>query len=236
MVYHRVLDALGEDGCPLCRLRREAVHRYLDSLLYESVNDVGLRQTLLRSRGFCAEHAWALVRLGDSLGTAIIYQDQVAEAIRDVQQAARAVSALRRRGLWRADGPRDGTPAAVLRGRRTPAAPCPACQVADEATARYLSSLVAHLDDPEVRRAIERSAFLCLPHLTGALEAARTPDEARAMLEITEAKLTDLRAELAELIRKRDYRFAHEPHGEEQTSWLRAVGHLVGWRRGPRRE
>ncbi len=235
MAYYRVLEALGHQGCPICVLRGEAVHRYLDSFLYESVNDVGLRQTLLRSRGFCRAHAWELVPFGDSLGTAIVYKDQVDAAIRDVHEAARAAGTWRPRGLRRWDGARDGGPAAVLRRRRTPEVPCPACQVGAEAQARYVSALLEHLDDPTMREAIRRSMFLCLPHLADALEAARTPAQARSLLEIAEDRLARLRGELAELIRKRDYRFAHEPRGEEQTSWLRAIGQLAGGGRSDRR-
>jgi hypothetical protein len=230
MVYHRLLEACGAQGCPICHLRNEGVRRYLDSLLYESVNDVGLRQVLLRSRGFCPAHAWELARFGDSLGIAIIYKDQMTEAIEAVRQALRAAGALRRRGPWHADGARHGSPAALLHRWRTPAAPCPACQIAGEATARYVSVLVQHLGDPGLRDAIDRSPFLCLPHLIEALERARTPDQARMLLELTETRLTRLHGDLAELIRKRDYRFAHEPHGEEETSWFRAIGQLVGWR------
>lgn len=230
MTYHRLLEALREPGCPVCSLRHAAVHRYLDSILYESVNDVELRNTLLRSRGFCREHAWELVGLGDSLGMAIIYKDQVAQALENMRHAG-----------GRSDGKRGfggrataaGGPAALVRRRRTPEAPCPACRVADEATTRYLSALVQHIDGPEIRPAIERSSFLCLPDVMHALEISRSPDQTRAILEITQAKLAHLHEELAELIRTRDYRFAHEPKGEEQTSWFRAVGQLVGWR--PRR-
>ncbi len=214
MAYHRVLDALARQGCPICLLRDEVVQRYLDSLLYERVNDVGLRQRLLGSRGFCPEHAWALVRSGDSLATAILYKDQIAKALQDVQRAARPVRAGRPRGLG-----------------GVPDTPCPACEISDEAQARYVSMLVRHLHDPEMRAAAERSVFLCLPHLTDALAATRSVEQARTLLDLTETKLTHLHAELAELIRKRDYRFRQEPRGEEQTSWFRAVGQMVGWRR-----
>lgn len=232
MAYHRLLEALGEPGCPVCSLRHAAVHRYLEGILYESVNDVELRQTLIRSRGFCREHAWDVVGLGDSLATAIIYKDQIAQAIENVQHASGRSDGKRGFG----GGAAAGGPAALVRRRRTPEAPCPACRVAGEATTRYLSALVQHIADPEIRPAIERSSFLCLPDVMRALEISRSPDQIRAILEITAAKLAHLHEELAELIRTRDYRFAREPKGEEQTSWFRAVGQLVGWRPSRRRK
>lgn len=239
MASFRVLEALGEGGCPLCALRAAAVDRYLDSLLYEQVNDPDLRRALDRSRGFCREHALLLVRLGDSLGIAILYKDQVARALDAVRQARRTVSSGPRGLRWLPNGTRSEGPEVVLSRLLAPEGPCPACQVAREAEERYLSALLEHLESPEVRAGIERSSFLCLPHLQAALHLAGDPDRAQAVLEIAEEKLVRLHEELAELIRKRDYRFAHEPKGEEQTAWFRAVWHLVGgWPlpRTPRRE
>jgi hypothetical protein len=225
---NRLLEALRGPGCALCALRHEAVDRYLDTLLYEHVNDSGLRQALARSRGFCRDHAWMLIGFGDSLGTALLYRDQVAHALRDVQQAAREGRRPGRR-LWRGHA---ASPAAVLRTLRS-GAPCPACAIALDAETRYLTLLLAALDDPEMRRALERSSFLCLPHLMRALDLARSADQSTALLEMAEGVLRRLHGELTELIRKRDYRFAHEPRGQEQTSWVRAVAHLVGWWRQP---
>ncbi len=74
MLFHRLLDALGEKACPVCHICKDAVDRYLNGLLYEQVNDPGLRQSLIRSKGFCRQHAWALTRAGDSLGIAILYK------------------------------------------------------------------------------------------------------------------------------------------------------------------
>jgi uncharacterized protein DUF6062 len=223
IAYHRLLEALGAPGCPVCSLRRVAVHRYLDGVLYESVNDVNLRRALIRSRGFCPEHAWELVDFADSLGTAIIYTDQIARALGDVQDA---------RG--RSGGKRSLAARDLMR-RRAPEAPCPACRVADDVTMRYLSVLIQHIGQTEIRQAIEGSSFLCLPDVLRALEISLYPDEKRVILGIVEGKLARLHTELAELIRKCDYRFTHEPKGEEQTSWFRAVGQLVGWRPSQRR-
>ena len=58
MTYHDLREALAEPGCAFCRLVARAVDRYLRALLYESVNDPGLREKLRASRGFCRGHAW----------------------------------------------------------------------------------------------------------------------------------------------------------------------------------
>jgi hypothetical protein len=43
MSYYDLRDALAQPGCPVCRLKADAVKHHLDGLLWESVNDVGVR-------------------------------------------------------------------------------------------------------------------------------------------------------------------------------------------------
>ena len=70
--YFNLKDAFKEKHCPICYLARKAVTRYLDSLLYEGVNDHGLRNALRKSNGFCQKHFWQLVSFSDGLGTTIL--------------------------------------------------------------------------------------------------------------------------------------------------------------------
>jgi len=48
------------------------------------------------------------------------------------------------------------------------------------------------------------------------------------LIAIHREKLEALHTELAELIRKNDYRFMKEGFGKEGDSWLRAVAMMVG--------
>jgi hypothetical protein len=66
----------------LCRLVSETTRRHLEHLLYENVNDVGLRQRWRDAKGFCHRHAWMLADSQDALGIAILYLDLV-ESYRD---------------------------------------------------------------------------------------------------------------------------------------------------------
>jgi hypothetical protein len=227
LLYHRVMDALGGDRCPICAIAAAATDRYLRGILHEQVNDPELRAALARSKGFCATHAWALPRAGDALGAAILYEDQIEAAIVDVHHTLRALEPRGRQARRRADAA-PGAIAAALRERRKPGEPCPACRIGDAARRRALTTLVASLEDPQFRQALESSPFLCLPDLALALDGAAARD-ARVLLVLAEYRLRRLKDELAELIRKRDYRFLHEPRGPEQTAWLRAIGQLVGW-------
>jgi hypothetical protein len=69
-------DAFDAEGCPVCTAVQRACYRRLDHLFYEYVNDIGVRQRLAASRGFCNRHAHLALRIPNaSSGIAIIYED-----------------------------------------------------------------------------------------------------------------------------------------------------------------
>ena len=202
MTYHDVSEALAEPGCVVCRLVANSVDCYLRGLLHESVNDPGMRERLRASKGFCREHSWQLQRRGDPLSISILWHDLLSPEL-DEDPGRR-----RRAG-----------------GRRKPL--CPACEIAVEAERRYVGILVEHLEVGALRNEYAASAGLCLPHLGLARIAA--PAGARCFLATAESdKLTRLREELSEIIRKNDHRFRDEPWGSERDAWIRATRKLAG--------
>ncbi len=44
--FYDLQEALAQSGCPLCRLLEERAEQYLDNLLWENVNDPGMRQAV----------------------------------------------------------------------------------------------------------------------------------------------------------------------------------------------
>ena len=77
-----VREALGQDGCPVCRLAVRSVGRWLASVAYDQINDIELRNTLRAARGFCNVHAHRWLReVRGVLGTAILYQDFLGAAL-----------------------------------------------------------------------------------------------------------------------------------------------------------
>ncbi len=55
--FYEVKGALGQEGCPICRLTADVVERYLDFMLWERVTDPDLRREVRQARGFCRDHA-----------------------------------------------------------------------------------------------------------------------------------------------------------------------------------
>lgn len=75
-------EAAADGGCPVCRTRNRRVERHEFTILWEEVNDPGLRETLMASWGFSRQHAWQMASshfmgVGAPFGLAIIYRDLV---------------------------------------------------------------------------------------------------------------------------------------------------------------
>lgn len=231
--YFELRDALTKDGCPICRRAQDAVDGFLESMIYEKVNDGGLRQEIREARGFCNLHAGQLRDHGGALGIAIIHRDLLEALLRRVQEADYQPAGSWLHTLKRAaEGAT--TPAEAnseLVHELLPQGDCPACRQRDEAERRNVETLVQYLDDAELNPAFRASDGLCLPHFRQALQ--QVPDQARfeTLVEIQAAVWAKLRDELAEFIRKQDYRFRSEGMGLEKTSWIRAL-FLISGRRG----
>jgi hypothetical protein len=77
----------------------------------------------------------------------------------------------------------------------------------------------------------EASDGLCLPHFRRALALVRKEATYDALMRVQRAVWQRLVDQLAESIRKNDYRNLDEAWGEEAGSWLRGIAALVGARR-----
>ena len=78
--------------------------------------------------------------------------------------------------------------------------------------------------------ALKKGAGLCMGHLLQAVAATDDPVVQCDLVELHIGKFTALLGELQEFCRKRDYRHAKEPFGDEKDSWIRAARLLSGLR------
>lgn len=237
--YYELLDACKKGGCPICTMALDTVARYLESVLYENVNDPATRDALVRARGYCNDHSWQLREMYAGLGTAIIYRDvlrHVAEAI----ERSRAGGTLDVFG--NGPGGLRGRLAALtgggkLSGRKRsatdPHRACPACRVRSRYELIYLGALVEHLEDSALMEALHGAGGICLVHLDRAATAVRDRAAFQRLLQVQHACMVSLHEELGEFIRKHDYRFQGEGMGAEGNSWVRAI-ELVAGKRGIR--
>ena len=173
-------DLLGQPGCPLCRLRRDSSDRYLRALLWEGVNDIGLRERLSAGRGFCRRHVHEALaadraQSGGSVGASILLGSM----------ARGRLVELRRLPTNRTRRTRE-----AVRAASQPAA-CPVCEHMAAAARMAVDRLLARLTDARWREALAASE-LCLDDLLRTWAAATDgrhahwPDVAAAQLQRVE--------------------------------------------------
>ncbi|MEM4725058.1 MAG: DUF6062 family protein [Candidatus Hadarchaeum sp.] len=233
LAYYALRDALPEPGCAVCRLKATAIERYLSGLLWESVNDPGVRCKIRQAQGFCFMHAWELARGGALLGIALLMRDVLQNALEtlyEVYPQPLAAKPLRQavRDLFYRRRPALGD---ELEVRLTPRASCPACAQGEEMECIYLDILVGQLlGKDSLLSAYEASDGLCLPHFRQAVARARDEEVLNALVNAQRRIWERLIGQLSEFIRKNDYRFVCEPLGEESDAWLRAIATVSGMR------
>lgn len=221
--FFDLLDAFGQDGCPVCRLALAGVHHSLDSLNYDGVNDLGFRQQTRAAHGFCNRHAYQWLHTAHILGTALIYDQVMTDSIAALGQMrfrkrsilARFVSLVRGRG--------SRTGSAVLVPQET----CPICMLLDVQERTLISTLVEALREGPFRQAYSQSAGLCLPHLRHALDAAPDAEVFMALRDDAMRNQERLHEQMREIIRKHDYRYRDESSGQETGAAARAVAHVA---------
>ncbi|HLJ35982.1 MAG TPA: DUF6062 family protein [Ktedonobacteraceae bacterium] len=214
----QLLEASQRRGCLLCRLGQENVQHYLDSWKYELFTDVGIREELRRSRGFCNTHTWQLARMGATLQLAVAYRDILSDTTEQLQASQ---TASRRHRWFKPESEREQVP-------------CPACVQQQKAVVNLVPFLRQAVLDPTFYTQFLASDGLCLEHFQQTCEL-KLPGSAESTVEslaqLRQAQLTILKrldAQLGELIRKHDYRFRDEAQGDEMVSWRWAASIVAG--------
>lgn len=187
----------GAPGCPLCRRVAALEERFIDAMLYESVNDVRFRAELDEARGFCGRHVTAVVehnrRTAGSLASAILLG---------------AILRVRRAEIEGALDAGRGRSKRLAAAAAPPA--CPVCVGVTRGIADSVESLRRLSADPTWEAALA-GAELCLAHLLALVRADTRAPEAWGRVEAAQA------ARLAALHARVDA-FAH--HSSEDRRHL----------------
>lgn len=202
--YFNLLEQLQSPACPICEQTHKSLQNFLDSYLYEGVNDHGNWARLAASGGWCARHAKQQESFSDGLAVALFYGVELRHRLKRLGQASK-------RSFFR----REPLPAA-----------CPACAYQDGIEAGQLHLIAQCLGEAEFLAAFEKHPGLCLPHDEAVLQ--RLSGEAASHFKALAAeKLEFLCGELDEIVRKHDYR-NEERMGKEGDAWKRALRRLYG--------
>ncbi|MEP0766168.1 MAG: hypothetical protein HRF45_06440 [Fimbriimonadia bacterium] len=140
-----LLQAMADEGCPVCTVIRAAAHRRIESQFHELVNDGDFRARLRRSGGLCPEHCEDYIRLGDPLGLSIIAKDLLESEARQLG-----------------------------RGQRKPRR-CPACADMEDHAKRTCADMARLLARPDWQERYSASSGLCMLHVAGLLRFCDAP-------------------------------------------------------------
>ena len=202
IVYHALKDSMTEGACPICAQTAHNIRGAMRSVLYESMTDVKIRDTIKSARGFCRHHSGMFLEEGDALNHAIVYGDALRSALQDVVS-----------GDYKYYENREN---------------CYFCDMARESESAYIKAAWEAFHEEEFFSAYEQGGLLCMVHLH-AMESASEKEKGGEefylkLAQTTIDKYQIMIRQLDEIIRKSDYRNLGEAWTEgEKTAWKRAV-------------
>ena len=226
--------------CPLCLAEREAEARFYRWYFIETYNSIEFLERLA-SGGFCPWHAQRLFnpdRYWEISATyhALVYAYQhhlasILPILRRMDRArphggAETSTGLRTAGritarikafftrFTRGDRRRLG---AMLQDER----PCPVCEARSQ-SAQYTLLVLGEKLREESEAGRGQPPLLCRPHLWRAIRKL-PPDLAVRLVERACDAAASTVAEFEEFFRKAEWRNRHEPKGDEQSAWMRAL-------------
>lgn len=227
LAYYDLVETFPKPGCAICNLLLRDVDQYLDSLLYEYVNDPATHRAFRGARGLCNAHGWQLTRyMGNSLGIAVLYRAAVDEVLKIIERTP--IQTNTPSGLANLLGANSEANGLALADSLEPTGQCLACALAAAAEKRYIQTFSQHMANAQLQDAYRASDGLCLPHFRQALRETRNPIHLQQMISIQRDIWGRLKADLEEFESKSSHDRQHEPMGAEGDSWRRAIGRMAG--------
>ncbi len=198
-------NALGEWGCPVCRVTRRAAERWVWTLLYEHSGDPAVHQAMAETGGVCAAHGDLVQRvvagrqLASSGAVARLYHTVVDAVRQRLDEGSRKVSGSR----------------------------CPLC-VREQEMGKHAAGILAEaLKDVAWQEAYAESDGVCLPHLELCLAALRGRQRSWLRQDARQ-RLDALQYRLSEYCRKQRYDVDACITDEESDSWNEALWRVGG--------
>lgn len=212
-IYHELSAYFTQQGCPICARIGHETFRFLDGLLYESVNDRGIRWHLRESGGLCATHSQRLYKMGGVLGQSIILNDLIGTMKEKLKHLPQRRSRI------------PHTLASLFALKKS----CPACELEIKVAKQSIDGFLESMKVEAFTERFRRSDGLCLFHFVEAWNQCDSPSVCKEVIRHQQLVMQHLQDQLQEVIRKNDFRFTHEPMNEETGSWLRAARLLSGY-------
>jgi hypothetical protein len=207
--YYNLIEQLSREGCPVCEQVLESLTSFLDSYLYEGVNDRDNWNHLVASDGYCPRHCSMMEGFSDGLAVSLFYGHLYKERLKGLGKSEK-------RGLFASKK----------------IEPCPACTYEAEIESTQVLLFTQAMGESDFREAYEKNDGLCLLHTRQA--CALAGDHVEPLKVLAQKKLGPVIAELDEYVRKSDHRNT-EKMGAEGAAWKQALRKFYGIRYGSRK-
>ena len=189
-----------EEGCPVCIMKKESIGKTVYTILYELVNDSGVRKRF-DEEGLCNEHAQLMVKIARNfpelggLGPAIIFKD-IMERLVEYMEKVSSKRVIRSSG-------------------------CYLCKVEREFERVYVKTYAKVFKFSEGRQKYEMSkTTFCFDHAQMILrELSRDRKSFEWFKKIQTVKYREIVRKLEIYIEKHDYRKNGIPFGDEVHAW-----------------
>jgi hypothetical protein len=224
--YQRLQLQIVQPGCPICGLCQEAVTTYLDTLLWESSNDLNVHAILTASLGFCGRHSRDLLGFGGQrLAAAVVERASLLAALHALPELV-ASTPIATSSRFRLLPSRQVSPQPEDPRMAPGIKQCPACVRQSNEETRGTAILLAHMG--EFSAPLAAAGGLCLPHLILAVRAAK-PEQRNALLAIQQHVWGELAGYLEEFIRIHNQHHHADPISERgRLAVERTIAALTG--------
>lgn len=217
-------NLLIENRCPACVYGDENKKMYLKWFNLENHNSP---QTLLAisRNGLCRKHGWELSLFGNKLST--LNQFVINKKIIELESLKAAFLSDQKSVLCKV------WPFSIILSKKKKSRlqystlKCPLCEAVKQGEQMALLLMINFLNTKKGLEAYRNSPSLCWRHLIGLF--SDLPSNLTVLLsDIHIEQLEKMDRDFEEYFRKTDYRFSHEPKGEEQLAWLKSLRFCVG--------
>ena len=222
-------------ACPVCLEQYAAMSQWINWLDNYKICGMDDIDQLFGVLPTCREHVLACVHLGrPALQFAAVYASLKA-AQTNILIAAKQLRTLQGKNstpVWQklAKKDKNSGQAGKIDIRKAVTSPirCPMCIRINKAEQRALDLLLALLESSRHRKAFENGHGLCMKHFIQAVKLAPYNDMRKLLTEVESAKLSFLKWELDETMRKMAWDTRPEPKGSEQSAWHSGFARFSG--------
>lgn len=221
--------ACQHEGCPICSVILEQIAHSMNTWSHEGFTDIEHRQEVTRARGFCPLHTWQLAQRNNAFQLGVVYENILSTLVEDLaayEQGQAQPQKMQRNWLTEIKHLFPSGSSSLLQDPARSYEQCVFCKLQTTTEQRLIERLVGLLQTEEAMPTqLSQSTGLCRVHFTRTLQYAEThaPAQCPTLITCQRTCIERVLGELHELVRKHDYRFSQEAHGEEMTSWRRAV-------------